>query len=64
MFRFKAKFIAGSYIFLIAISFALLILSEFFSPSFRNNYGSDIMKLLQGVVAAFIGYLTAFAAEK
>lgn len=61
---FKIQVIVGAYIFLFVSVALLLLVGESFGASFRSNYGEGLLQLLQGIVAAFLGFLTAFAAEK
>lgn len=61
---FEIKWIVLCYLFLFLAVMTLIILSEFFGPSFREIYGDNLMELLSKIVTAFIGFLTAFAAKR
>ncbi|MEO9648478.1 hypothetical protein [Roseibium sp.] len=60
----KVRVIIGAYLILFLIVAGLIVAGEFFGPNFRRNYGGGLLQLLGGIVAAFLGFLSAFAAEK
>ena len=60
----RVRVIIGAYLFLFMIVAGLIFAGEFFGPNFRRNYGDGLLQLLGGIAAAFLGFLSAFAAEK